>query len=42
MSLERDEMFTTAPPPALSSILGTASVVSRKGLVTLKRRAFSK
>ena len=42
MSLEREEMFTTAPPPAVSIIFGTASRVSRNALVTLKRSAVSK
>ena len=42
MSLERDEMFTMAPPPAVSTIFGTTSRESRKALVTLKRSAVSK
>ena len=42
MSLEREEMLTIAPPPAVSTIFGTTSRESRKALVTLKRSAVSK
>ena len=37
----RDEMLTTAPPPAVSTITGTTSRVSRNGAMTLKRSACS-
>jgi hypothetical protein len=35
-------MFTTAPPPALSTIFGTQRWVNRNAWVTLKRKAASK
>ena len=37
-----DEMFTTTPVPAVSTIRGTAKRVSRNGLVRLNRTTFSK
>jgi hypothetical protein len=42
MSLERDEMFTIAPPPAVSTIFGITSFESRNACVTFMRSAFSK
>ena len=42
MSLDRDEMLTTAPPPAVATIRGATSLVSRKAWVTLNRNAVSK
>ena len=38
----RDEMLTIAPPPAVSTMCGTANRVIRKAEVTLKRNACSK
>ncbi len=42
MLAARDEMLTMTPPPAVSTIAGTANRVSRKAEVTLKRKACSK
>src|SRR2546430_6622529 len=41
MSLERDEMFTIAPPPAVSTMRGMQSFASRNACVTFVRSAFS-
>ena len=37
-----EETFTTEPEPAVRTMCGTTSRVSRKGLVRLKRTTFSK